>query len=123
MNKDALQSLAMGGVLVVLAYAAYSHFRPATAAKRPAQATGGTVGASAGLPSWMTSTPQAQAPYTGSPFTALENLFTGVTEDVGEFQGRNYLNEMASPLLNNNMGKDSIWVPNSYNWATSANLQ
>ena len=120
MNKDALQSLAMGGVLVVLAYAAYNHFKPATAAKRPAQGAGGAVAPSMGVPDYMTSPQQTKAPYTGSPFTALENIFTGVTEDVGAFQGRNYLNEMAAPLLNGSTVKrDSVFVDDGYQWARS----
>ena len=103
MSKDAVQNLMVGAVMIVLGYAVIQHFRkPAApgAAPRPTQGPGGTAQSFA---------PGAPA-YTGSPFTAMADLLSGTTQDVGSFGGRNYLNEMADPMLNGNRGRDSIFV-------------
>ena len=92
MSKEATQELLMGAVMVLLAYAAYRHFKPAPA-KAPAQAKMAqpSQGFAAGEPS-------PSSTYTGSPYTSLTDLLTGTTHDIGEFQGRNYLNEISDPL-------------------------
>lgn len=105
MNKEAVQNLMVGAVMIVLGYAVFQHFRkPAApgAAPRPAQGPGGTAQSFA---------PGAPSPYTGSPFTAVFDLMSGTTQDVGSFGGRNYMNDMADPMLNGNGGRDSIVLP------------
>lgn len=93
MTKDDIQDLAVGAVLVVLAYAVYRHFKTAPAAA-PAPRAGVAVG---------------EPP--PSPFTTLQDLLSGTVQDIGSFGGRNYLNEIADPGLNGNQGRDSIVMP------------
>lgn len=88
MNKETTQELMMGAVLVMLVYAAYKHFMPAPAkvATKTAQPSGQAgQGVAIGEP----------APYTGSPFTMLQDLLSGTTHDIGSFQGKNYLNDIS----------------------------
>jgi len=88
MNKESLQHLAMGAALVLLAYAAYSHFKtPAPVAKAAPRNTG-VVGPMPGR------LPDVQPEYTGSALTRLDDLLTGTTTDIGAFEGRNYMDEM-----------------------------
>lgn len=95
MTKDDVQSLMIGAVLAVLGYAAYKHFKAAPTAVAPPAGQGAPV-----------------AP--PSPYTSLTDLLTGVVHDIGSYEGRNYLNEMADPLINGNGGKDSIVKPGGY---------
>ena len=105
MSKDDVQSLMMGSVLVVLSYAMVKHFqRPAApgAAARPVQGPGGTV---------QNFAPNAPSPYTGSPFTVMQDLLSGRSVDIGAFEGANYLNAIADPMISGNGGRDSVYLP------------
>lgn len=99
MKKEAMQEVAMGAALLLLAYAVYRQFRPAA---------GRSVAA--------TSKPKNQV-YTGSPLTAVTDVYTGNVYDVGGFGGRNYLNEIADPLVSGyDDGKDSVYVRGVIPW-------
>lgn len=111
MNKEALQELAMGGALVLLAYAVYRQFKPAATLTA-------TKAAAVAAPARGSPVSQvAQPAYEGSPFTALTNLLNGKTYDMGAYQGRNYLDEIADPAISGaNGGKDSVYVHGVIPW-------
>lgn len=103
MSNEKTQELMMGAVMVLLAYAAYRHFKPSaptTRAPAPAKMAPGmapsvspyTAGYAAGAPSPSSS-------YDGSPFTSLQDIMQGSTHDIGGYQGRNYLDEIAEPIV------------------------
>jgi hypothetical protein len=97
MTKDDIQDLLVGAVVVALGYALWRHFKPAQAVvAAPPAPTGPRTGVTVGAPS-----PSA------SPFTSLTDLLSGAVHDIGGYQGRNYLDEMADPVL---QGRDSIVV-------------
>ena len=89
MTNEDMKSLILGTALVVAGYAIYRQFKPAASAPAAGQ------GIAPGEP----------AP---SPYTTLNDLLSGAVLDIGEWGGRNYVNEMADPLINGNNGKDSI---------------
>lgn len=98
MKRDDMNDILMGVAVVALGYALYRAFKPAAA---PAPRNAGVVGPGAQTQMPVYQGPQQQqAPaYTGSPFTALTDLFTGAVHDIGSYGGRNYLNEMADPII------------------------
>lgn len=110
MNKEATQELMMGAVLVLLAYAAYRHFSqakpPSIAAPTTPRPTtsGGAGGGKTNMPNLAPTAPWAQPAAAPSPFTSLANLLTGTTHDIGGFQGTNYLNTIAEPMLGGGIG-------------------
>jgi len=112
MNKESLQHLAMGAALVLLAYAAYSHFKtPAPAAKAAPRNTGVVGPMPMPMPSRLT---EEQPEYTGSPFTRLDDLLTGTTTDIGSFQGKNYLDDMENDYTESPLS--SVVLPGRMQW-------
>lgn len=84
MNRDDLNDLLMGVAVVALGYAVYSHFKPAAKAKAAQVAA-------------APDTPKAALlPYSS---LSLDQLLYGAANDVGAFQGHNYLALLESPSL------------------------
>lgn len=83
MNKDAVQDLMTGAVVVVLAYAMYRHFVKAPGAS-----------ASKLVPQAMMPRPQAVNVPVASPYTTIYDYMAGGLVDYGAFDGRNYLAEL-----------------------------
>jgi hypothetical protein len=89
MSREELHDLLLGGVLVVLAYTLYKHFKqPVSTQPNPVQTAVNNAVSNA-----TTSGP-------GSPFTTINDLLNGaVHEDIGGFGGTNYLALMEAPTV------------------------
>lgn len=97
MSKEQINELLMGAAAVALAYALYKHFKPgaATAKVSTKSATAAGASAAAGGAAFAYGEP--------SPFTSMQNLLTGSVNDMGSWQGVDYLAqiESAPPVYGN----------------------
>jgi len=107
MNKDKVQELLIGAVVVVLGYALYKHFQPAPVATQPRASTTPQTGPGVGgfntIPRYEAPQQQQWQPFDDkSPYTTIYDPYQG-TVDTGAFEGHNYLASLEaaqSPYLN-----------------------